>query len=85
MNNPTAARIDPELAMAPLVVRTGVLVAVGPTGVAVALDPPLDVPPAPPVADVRLEEGDEDPVPVVRMIEEEGALDADVTHLLELE
>lgn len=83
MSNPRAARADPELATAPPVVRTGVVVAVGPTGVAVALDPALDAPPAPPVETVPLDEGAGDPVPVARMAED-GVLDAGADVLEEL-
>jgi hypothetical protein len=84
MINPRAARTEPELATALPVVRT-VLLVVGPTGVAVALDPALDALPAPPVAEVPLEERDGDPVPVARMTDEDGVLDAGATEALELE
>ena len=73
MNKPRMARVEAELITAALVVRAGALI-VGPTGVAVALDPLEDPPPAPPVGTVLLEIGARDPVellkfPVVRMME----------------
>jgi hypothetical protein len=80
MNNPRAARTDPALATAAPVVTIGILLEVGPTGVAVALDPGEP----PPVAEVLLDEGsDPDPVPVARMSEGDAALDAGATEVLD--